>query len=383
MHRPARERRTPRRMLATLTALAIAAGAVGLDIAAESPAAASVVVNGKIAFGRWNAELDDSQVFTINPDGTGEQMLPTPFGAGSPRWSPDGTKISVELWLDGVRSAVMNPDGSGLKMLDPSPALELTCQAWSPDGKRLACAGFGGDPAVVDGVYTIRAKDGGDLKQITTFPNGTPDGQFTNDIPIGYSSDGSRILFDRNADNDLGDLFVVNTDGSNLTQLNPDDLIIGSGSGASWSPDGTRVAFAAFWKLSSARGSGSALFVVNADGKGLRQITPSGLGASAPRWSPDGQLIAFNDKRRGDRQIYLVHPDGTGLTGLTTGNNDTSFHPVWSPDGTKLVFERVHSVNGSDQEDLWMMNADGSGLFQLTDTPESEGSQEWGASPVS
>jgi Tol biopolymer transport system component len=355
-------------------------------IAVGGPAGAgNALTNGKIAFGRWKPALDDSQIFTINPDGTGERKLLS-GGAESPRWSPDGTKIAVTLTglPGGPRTATLNPDGSGYNLLDPSFTLNLTCQAWSPDGKRLACAGFGENPSQTDGLYTVRASDGGDIKQLTTYPNGTLDAQFTNDIPLGYSPDGSRILFDRNHNNDRGSLFVVNTDGTHLRRLNPGGLKVASDQGDGWSPDGSQVTFAAFFKLSAGNGSGTALYVVNADGTGLHRVTPSGLGAFRATWSPDGQLIAFNSKFRSDVQIWVVHPDGTGLTSLTSGNADVSFSLVWSPDGTTLVFQRLHWVMGQGQEDLWTMNRDGSGLLRLTNTPSpsDEGGADWGTALV-
>jgi TolB protein len=176
----------------------------------------------------------------------------------------------------------------------------------------------------------------------------------------------------------------VNIDGTHLRRLNPKGLKVSSDQGDGWSPDGSQVAFAAFFKLSTGNGNGTALYVVDADGTGLDQITPSGLGAFRARWSPDGQLIAFNSKFRSDCQIWVVHPDGTGLMSLTSGNADVSFSPAWSPDGTKLVFQRLHFVNGQAQEDLWTMNSDGSGLLRLTNTPNpsDEGGAEWGTAPV-
>jgi TolB protein len=377
-----------RRLIALVTVVGMTL--LGLITVGGAAGAGNLPTNGKIAFGRWNPALDDYQIFTINPDGTGEHML-LPDGAESPRWSPDGTKIAVTVddIPGGPRTATLNPDGSGYNLLDPSFTLNLTCQAWSPDGKRLACAGFGENPTKTDGLYTIRASDGGDIKQLTTYPNGTLDAQFTNDIPLGYSPDGSRILFDRNHDNDLGSLFVVNTNGTHLRRLNPNGLQVASDQGDGWSPDGTQVTFAAFFKLGN--GNGTALYVVNADGTGLRQITPNGLGAFRARWSPDGQLIAFNSKFRSDFQIWVVHPDGSGIKSLTSGNADVSFTPAWSPDGTKLVFQRVHFVNGQGQENLWTMNSDGSELLRLTNTPDpdpatqhpvTEGGQAWGTVPV-
>jgi Tol biopolymer transport system component len=81
-----------------------------------------------------------------------------------------------------------------------------------------------------------------------------------------------------------------------------------------------------------------------------------------------------------------VHPNGSGLkrvTDPTTG--DVSFEPVWSPDSTKLLFSRNHFTNGSWQEDLWIANADGSGLIQVTNTPNPFDFEEavgWSTHPI-
>ena len=108
---------------------------------------------------------------------------------------------------------------------------------------------------------------------------------------------------------------------------------------------------------------------MNADGTGLHRITPFGLGArNGATWSPDGRLIAFNLRfiDSPGPQVWVVHPDGTGLRELTlpTGGY-SSYEPVWSPDSTRLLFERVNR----DGEALWIARADGSGLTKLIDVP--------------
>ncbi len=78
--------------------------------------------------------------------------------------------------------------------------------------------------------------------------------------------------------------------------------------------------------------SGAGLYVVNADGSGLRLIPGTG-GAGAPAWSPDGRWIAFaND------QISLIGPDGSGLRQVTHLGGLVADVPAWSPDGTRLAF---------------------------------------------
>lgn len=129
--------------------------------------------------------------------------------------------------------------------------------------------------------------------------------------------------------------------------------------------------------LPSGRADGAALFVVNADGTGLRQITPTAIGAFSAQWSPDGHLIAFSSG--GQPQTWVVRPDGTGLTRVTSpASGYVSLTPVWSPDSTKLLFNRG---NGRGQTSLWTANTDGSGLSKLTDTAEFT-RYAWGTAPT-
>jgi TolB protein len=244
------------------------------------------------------------------------------------------------------------------------------------------------DANPVNGLYTLRSSDGGGLERITFLPGCLRRQPCIEDAPRGYSPDGSRILFNRQErSTHLGHLFVVNPDGTGLLQLSPRGLLTPDadpgGVPADWSPDGSRVVFGAFWKLSTGRGSGSALFVMNADGSGLHRITPFGIGALSARWSPDGRLIAFNSKGRSRSQIWVVRPDGNGLRELTQPTHgDFSFAPVWSPDSTALLFQAVHPEISGGHEDLWIVYADGTGLFQLTDTPDNENTPSWGSAPV-
>jgi Tol biopolymer transport system component len=345
--------------------------------------------NGQILFSRYDPAIDDDHAFTANPDGSHQVQLP-PLSAGGEcgSWSPDGTRVVENVaTANGLRRpATVNPDGSGFKLLDTrDPDLNLGCGPWSPNMARLASDGFDELRPARNGIYTVRSSDGGGLFRVTNDPGG-------DDTPLGYSPDGNRILFDRlfpagcgGAACDNGDLFVVNVNGTGLRQLNPPSLRISCCS-ADWSPDGARVVFAAFFKSSTGSGSQSAAFVVNVDGTGLHQLTPNGLGAKHPDWSPDGRLIAFNNEVQvgsGSTQVYVVHPDGSGLTRVTDPTNkDISFEPVWSPDSTKLLFSRTHFTNGIGQEDLWIANADGSGLTQVTDTPDFEEASGWGTHPL-
>jgi Tol biopolymer transport system component len=373
---------TVKRLIALMTVAGMTLlGLVAVSGPTQAMAAGS---NGQILFLRNDPATDETHIFTANPDGSHEvQLPPLSADAGCPSWSPDGTKILENTGNpNGVaRPATVNPDGSGFKLLDnPDPGLFLGCGNWSPDMARISSEVFGVLDPGRNGIYTMRSSDGRGLFRVTTNPGG-------DDNPWGYSPDGSKILFGRTYAEGDGGLFVVNSNGTGLHRLNPPNLQLNCCS-ADWSLDGARVVFAATFKSSTGSGSQSALFVVNADGTGLHQLTPDGLGAGGPQWSPDGQLIVFNNLLKpggptASLQIYVVHPNGSGLKRITDPTNgDGSFGPVWSPDSTKLLFSRVHFTNGSRQEDLWMTNADGTDLTQVTNTPNFEDAAGWGTHPL-
>ena len=360
-----------RRAIAVGTVLALAL--LGF-VAVASRAQASIApgTNGKIVFG----QIFPNYGVTINPDGSDEHQIGPAESTTCNTWSPDGSKVLCNVWSeDGVQPATANPDGSDFTLLNPSLPLELFCLSWSPDGGRLLCHGEGMANPAAAGLYTVRSSDAADLVRVSA----TPADHFDNGY--GYSPDGSRILFARFDSDDTGTLFSVQADGSGALQLSPPGLsVIDLGFfdrvGADWSPDGSRVAFAA-QKLSSGRFA-TALFTVKADASGLRQITAPGLGAISAQWSPNGHLIAFTSCCR-HPEAWLVRPDGTRLREVSTPSDRAiSLAPVWSPDSTKLLFNRV---SRDDQTSLWTANTDGSGLSKIADTV-SLALYAWGTAPA-
>jgi Tol biopolymer transport system component len=354
-----------------LIALGLVASLAALAALATLPAGATVSgTNGKIVFG----QIEPNYGVTIDPDGSDPHQIGPAGSTTCNSWSPDSSNVLCNLWSeDGVQPATANPDGSGFTLLNPNLRLDLFCLNWSPDGTRLLCHSEEMANPAEAGLYTVRSSDAGDPVRVTA----TPPGGFDNGY--GYSPDGSRILFARFDTTDHGTLFSVKPDGSDPVQLSPPALsVIDLGFfdrvGADWAPDSSRVAFAAFDESSRKTG----LFVVNADGSGLRLVAPSGIGALSAQWSPNGALIAFSGCC-GLSQAWVVHPNGTGLTRVTTPVGRAGFlTPVWSPDSTKLL---LNSRDRNNQTSLWTVNSDGSELSKLTDTV-SFAQIAWGSAPT-
>jgi Tol biopolymer transport system component len=160
-------------------------------------------------------------------------------------------------------------------------------------------------------------------------------------------------------------LFVAAVDGSTLTQVGPD-----GGFEPAVSPDGSKIAFAQFtWD----HGSRWNVWVMNADGSGLTQITTDGR-SSAPAWSPDGSQIVFlrsvkspSDPWR-QTDVFVMNADGSSRTRLTKTRR-WEHAPTWSPDGTLIVFEQTTYWDQYASTDLWTMTPDGSNRLKLLDTP--------------
>lgn len=154
------------------------------------------------------------------------------------------------------------------------------------------------------------------------------------------------------------DLYAMGPDGSDVNQLTNTS---GLERFPDVSPDGTRVAY-------SMDGN---IWVINADGTDPVQLTTSGQD-TAPVWSPDGSQILFTSNRDGDGEIFVMNADGSAQINITD-NADGDYLASWSPDGTQIVF----SSDRDGDPEIFVANADGTSPQKLTDNTDFDTNPAW------
>jgi TolB protein len=165
-----------------------------------------------------------------------------------------------------------------------------------------------------------------------------------------------RIAFNLTTNN--ADIYTSKADGSDMRQLTNNAA---SDLEPSWSAAAGRIAFASY------RDGNGEIYVMDEAGLGQTRLTTNAAHDYMPSWSPDGRRIAFVSERDGNAEIYVMDADGSNVVRVT---NDPArdFDPAWSPDGTKLAFTRGDCDNVSCMGNVWVVNPDGQGLRQLTET---------------
>jgi Tol biopolymer transport system component len=182
--------------------------------------------------------------------------------------------------------------------------------------------------------------------------------------PAGVVPQG-RIAFVAEAGPTGGDIYVMSADGRGVRKLTGEP----SGSqplndAPAWSPNGREIAYGK---------NKSAIVVMGADGSRPREIDHNYCGGEDdPTWSPDGTKIAFVAQNPcAERSgVYVISADGTGARLLVQGGSQ----PAWSPDGRRIAFTRFQT---EDLGAIYVINVDGSGLRRLTNSRRDLGFPSW------
>ena len=192
-----------------------------------------------------------------------------------------------------------------------------------------------------------------------------------------FPGDNGRIAFDSDRDGPDPDIWTINPDGSDPLNLTADST--GDDFSAAWSPDGEHIVF-----VRDTDGfdgpDDTEIWVMRADGSGQTQITDNTTYELEPAWSPSGRRIVFvRDPVRPapddneDQELWVMRADGSGDRQITDNTVDDN-EPAWSPDGHRIAFHRdVDPAPGQDavNVEVFDVRPNGSGERRLTDSPGS------------
>lgn len=231
-------------------------------------------------------------IYIIDSDQTG--LIQITNGVSSdqgPVWSPDGTKILYASYLTDKNSELylINSDGTNKKRLTYSPARDGHAK-FSPDGKSIIFNSRRDEPGGYE-IYEMDIESGEtdrmtDFEGWDTYPDISPNGQkiiWRRVLPIGGNSKSGRN----------SEIFMMNRDGSNVQNLSNHPAFDGY---PSWSPDGEKILFASNRNDQSGSGDNFHLYIMDHDGTNVARLfeNENYVEDARPRWSPDGTKILFN-----------------------------------------------------------------------------------------
>ena len=320
-----------------IVAALIAALVVGSGLS-RTPAPFGPAANGAIPY------VSEGDIYIGDPiTGVTRLLDASPTEDGMPMFSPDGTRVFFARLAAGVSPPalelyVVNPDGSNLTLITPTPIPDEDWHqfAWTPDSRHIA---------------VVLADGGVDQLHLYDATRQAPPEPVRAD---GISNltfrppDGREILFRAAVPGSEGEstygLFVMNADGTNRRQVaepnvQSDSLDL---TGATYSPDGSRIFFNRWTSDASAGSEGCCqLYVMNADGTDEHEFIPN----PGTAWdgqaivSPDGTRIAFwhNVNDGGDHGVFVISADGSGPLIETGPPIAGTAHYIWSPDSAKIL----------------------------------------------
>jgi Tol biopolymer transport system component len=312
--------------------------------------------NGRIAF------IVQPDLFTMNPNGSDVKQL-TSFGSNEATfgvgWSPDGSQLVFARALSDFSASqiwIMNADGSNQRQLLNDASFFDDEPSFSPDGSQVVFQRCILPATQTCAIYRIQA-DGSGLTALTHYSDNTDE----EDLTPAYSPDGKKIaFFGAYRDGVLSAIYVMNADGSIVHELTAPVL---EAFIPDYSPDGTRIAFSTrlFYPPNSINPQ---LWVISTDGAGLRQLTFPGASAADVfvSWSPQGNAIVFERDNATGAAIYVLNVDGTGT-------------------GEKLIFQSpiTRKIQSMPRFDATVRNAEKK--HRLSEIESGGSNPRWGPAP--
>jgi TolB protein len=320
---------------------------VGALLLGAAPGASGTPGQGRIAFALdLGGRIGDlTSLYTVRPDGTHLRRLTIPpsrqdlGGDSGPAWAPGGGRLVFERNLpywgsDRMRLMSVSARGGRPTALTGGPFDAMP--AFSPDGRRIVFTRV--TQSVAGPAAALFTVDGRGRHLARLLSDGI-------DLSAAWSPDGRTIAFSRLASPDRpvqeSTLYLADADGSHLRQLGAAQV---HGVSPAWSPDGKRLAFVSFSDgnappcLAASCPPSGELYVIGADGSGLRRLTRSRADDEHPTWSPDGRRIAFASgfgvRSQGHAPWLLVVRAGGGRA-VRIGRFAGVVDPSWSPAGVR------------------------------------------------
>jgi serine/threonine-protein kinase len=320
---------TPAGETATPEAAATETSAPAGETPTEEPAAptATPTPETAILFASHRGGVHDSQIYVMNPDGSDQRQLTFTRGhSWGPRPALDGQTFFFSSVAPGEHTS-HDASGGGTTGQGNHDIYVGTLEGTSATD--LAAAG----------ITNITAG-------LTSWDNGWS-----------WSPDGQWITFTSNRTTDWN-IFIMDAEGRNVNQLTTDPAQDGW---PVWTPDGKRIIF------SSDRSGNWEIYSMARDGSDVRPLTDDPATVDIfPEVSPDGTRIVFSKQVEAvnEGEIYVMDIDGQNPTRLTSTAALNNM-PSWCPGGDRIVF--VSDRDGNN--DVYIMNADGTGVMDLTDDP--------------
>jgi dipeptidyl aminopeptidase/acylaminoacyl peptidase len=232
----------------------------------------------------------------------------------SPAWSPSGDKIAFAR-------TQREPSGSAWRIVESGSGIYVRGRRQNGGERRLIAGVTTSLDWSRDGQFVFErpVPDDNDGDLFIANADGTGERHLTAGASPRWSPDGSRIAFARD-----GQIFVVNEDGSGLAR-------VAAGYGVAWSPDGTRLAVA----------SSGAVEFIGVDGTPAGRLPRLSGYPSDLDWSPEGSRIAYSESSDESTrtEIHITRLDGGGRRTLARiGEEAESLGPRWAPDGRVLAF---------------------------------------------